>query len=261
MIISLVSDLHLASYSEYNDFFYSFLKNDHNADVLILAGDIITSYSKNNSFSDKFFGYISTQYRDIFYVLGNYEYYHSDLLTTKSKIKKITSRYGNICVLENDEIILKDTQFIFSPLWSEIKARDDHEMEELKKITDFNLIRIAPNQRKITIDDLNEEFSKNVDFIIKKLKKKQPTRKTVIVTHGAPSYQSENLFFYHSPITSFFCSDLEYIMEEYPHIKYWIHGHCHNVVDYKVVNTRVISNSIGYLSEIYTPKKNMIIEV
>lgn len=73
MKIAVASDLHLEHDSNIT------LKNDQQADVLILAGDIVPisllKHGKNRTKYIKFFKDVAAQFKYVMYVVGNHEYY------------------------------------------------------------------------------------------------------------------------------------------------------------------------------------------
>lgn len=70
-------------------------------------------------------------------------------------------------------------------------------------------------------------------------------RKTVVITHHAPSRSSIPSEFNGDPLSARYASDLEGLVgETKPAI--WVHGHIHTPVDYLLGETRVISNPRGY---------------
>jgi len=73
-------------------------------------------------------------------------------------------------------------------------------------------------------------------------------RKLVIVTHHAPSARSVHARFSANPLNPGYASNLEQLVEE-SQAALWIHGHVHHAADYRVGQTRVLSNPRGYPEE------------
>jgi Icc-related predicted phosphoesterase len=71
---------------------------------------------------------------------------------------------------------------------------------------------------------------------------------TVVVTHHAPHLGSIHRQFRSNLLSAAYASDLsELIARAGPDL--WVHGHTHLAVDYRVANTRIISNPRGYRHE------------
>ena len=70
----------------------------------------------------------------------------------------------------------------------------------------------------------------------------------VVVTHHGPSLLSVPTEFAGSIVNCFFTTDLEELIRTLkPAI--WVHGHAHNPLDYRVGETRVYANPLGYPGE------------
>jgi Icc-related predicted phosphoesterase len=73
-------------------------------------------------------------------------------------------------------------------------------------------------------------------------------RKTVVVTHHAPSSQAIAPIYAHDLATAAFVTDMEgFIRETGPSLR--VHGHVHQHFDYHVGNTKVVCNPRGYPGE------------
>jgi Icc-related predicted phosphoesterase len=71
--------------------------------------------------------------------------------------------------------------------------------------------------------------------------------KVVVVGHHAPSNQSIKPKYRDDAIMNgAYSSDLSEFILDHPKIKFWIHGHTHDVFDYMIGPTRVLCNPRGY---------------
>ena len=77
--------------------------------------------------------------------------------------------------------------------------------------------------------------------------KKQPA--VVIVTHFAPTPYSVADRYKNDPLSAAFASDFRQILNEYPEIRLWVHGHVHDKFDYIYNETRVVCCPFGYYWE------------
>jgi predicted MPP superfamily phosphohydrolase len=96
MKIQYLSDLHLERKIDYLDLVKSVVINKNNADILVLAGDILNFSLNEYEYSD-IFQYFSENWEYTLYIPGNHEYYNN---------------YYPLS-LEPIEIQLKDNVFFF----------------------------------------------------------------------------------------------------------------------------------------------------
>ena len=125
-------------------------------------------------------------------------------------------------------------------------------------MNDFRIIQYKDSI--FTPSDALFIHNQSLDWITRRLRE-YSNNKTVIVTHHAPSMKSHNDR-HSSGLEAAYCSSLEYVMDFNPHIKYWIHGHTHDNVNYKINETTVFSNQCGYHGEpTYREFQPAIIEI
>jgi Icc-related predicted phosphoesterase len=83
---------------------------------------------------------------------------------------------------------------------------------------------------------------------------------TVVVTHHAPHSGSVAERFESDLLTPAFASDLSQLIERYqPEL--WVHGHMHDCFDYRVGETRIVCNPMGYVNERNEFDPGLVIEV
>jgi Icc-related predicted phosphoesterase len=240
------------------------------ADCLLLAGDIcVAGYlaqnrndpaaRKHKGTVEKFFRTISDRYAYIFYVLGNHEHYHGDIIDSAIIIKQFIASLGlnknNIFILENEHhfFLSKKILIVGSTLWTDFNNNDPaskeacyYGMNDYRLITDDNrgfspdLSLTIHNNSKKYLESMIEEYK---DWSI------------IVMTHQGPSYKSVHPRFAHSTkLNGAFVSNLESLMKD--NVKMWVHGHVHNSFDYNVNNTRVLVNPRGYVNYELNPQFN-----
>lgn len=274
MKINFQSDVHIEFRAD--DFSVFDINNDNNADVLILAGDIVPVRLLPDVLP--FFDNVARQFPIVIYIPGNHEYYHGDIRTTDIKIRDILgSRYTlkNVIFLQNQWIAL-DTQTILfgSTLWTDMNKENHGSMFAIQKgLNDYRLIVDSDdcdskgNPRRLrprtTINKHHEsvaELKKMLHIIDNDPDFKNA--KVIVAGHHAPSYLSIAPKYKHDfDINGAYCSDLSDIMLDNPRIKLWIHGHVHNHFDYMIGETRVISNPRGYFGYNENPLFNPNLQV
>ena len=241
MKIAIASDIHL-------EFGPLEIKNTKKADVLILSGDICVAKKLYDAPKhwNKFFDVCSKEFKQVFYVMGNHEHYHSDFTQTYKTIKEYLGQYPNIQLLEKQHVLYEGIHFIGGTLWTDMNKEDPLTLFNIKNcMSDFRVIknngyRFLPETTVIE----HKDTLKFIDEIIKEVGTKQ---KYVFIGHHAPSdlsrherYSNENL------MSGAFISNLGDFIMNRPCIKLWTHGHTHDPFDYKIGKTRVVCNPRGY---------------
>jgi len=235
MKIQYCSDLHLEF--AHND---KYLKNKPLSvcgEILILAGDIVPLHDE--FFKNPFFSYISDNFEQIYWVPGNHEFYHKDIMEfSKSYNIKIRS---NINIVHNIELEYKNTQLIFSTLWSKISGINEKIIEQ--GVSDFDCI--SNKNKKIKAYDFNKLHKDSLSFIQETLNNKKS--KTVVITHHLPSSLCNSPNHNNSPINEAFCVELTRYIENC-NANFWIYGHSHyNQKPLYIGNTILLTNQLGYV--------------
>ena len=236
MKIQYVSDLHL----EYHD---EIIKLPVTAEYLALAGDI--GYPSKANYG-KFIEWCSDNYKCIFLIIGNHEYYHeNDMNTTKDKIVEIVSNFSNVYLLDNNKIEIEGWIVLGTTLWSHIPdiVNIDRYINDYKYINIYGMV--------IDSGVTNRLFESNVEWLTKEIRDADANNKKVIViSHHAPLQKGTSDPVYESTereINYAFSSDLAVLMRE--PVKLWIFGHTHWTCDFIHNNVRVVTNGIGYKNE------------
>jgi Icc-related predicted phosphoesterase len=275
MKIALASDIHL----EFGDIL---LKNEENADVLILSGDICTANQfkkkpKERMMVKDFFKRCSFQFPHVVYIMGNHEHYNFDTVDTYNRLKAELADLPNIHVLEKETWEHNDMTFVAGTLWTDMNKGDSLTLWHCNKgMSDFQVIknsnRMVQHKRNVyhesgrnedgtlvvksvdhyqtpskwSPEDSVEDHKKMMDYI--KIATENKTKQYVVVTHHAPSPISIAECYRHDTLMNgAFASDLSEFILNRPQIKLWTHGHMHNVSDYMIGDTRVVCNPRGYI--------------
>jgi Icc-related predicted phosphoesterase len=252
--VSIVSDLHL-------EFGYQTLPG---GDVLILAGDICESRSLQKDFlstkddiyepgkhpSWDFFKFECAKYNKVFYVMGNHEHYHGKFHKTYDTIKSVLPH--NVVLLEKECVEYNGVVFLGGTLWTDLNKGDPITVFTVKDyMSDYKYIQnYYPTKGlyyKLTPDFTVSEFRKTKEYF-KFVLEENRTKPVVVITHMAPSFQSVNAKYKDAGVTNAaYASELDEFILDNDNIKFWVHGHMHDPVDYMIGSTRVISNPRGYV--------------
>ena len=250
----LISDLHLEINEDYNYYVPAL------ADNLILAGDI----GRSNDERLKTFLYkTAKQFKAVFFVAGNHEYYHSSIELGKDKLNNIceSAPSKNIFFLDQKSILYKNLRLIGTTLWSEIPTSSFDIIS--KRLNDYHMITYK--NKLITPKQTTAFYNKNKAWLCNQLHNAKLNNEPVfVITHHSPLVkQTFNPVYYGSNLQPAFCSDLEYIIKENEHIKTWAFAHTHWSTSFKVNRTQLISNARGYSKleeKMFDPKKVFTIE-
>ena len=272
MKIAIASDVHL----EFGDLI---LKNEENADVLILSGDIcvasdfresdgLVESGKSQRYVD-FFSRCAFEFPKVLYVAGNHEHYYGDYAETFSTLRKYLGHIENLHILDKEHVVIGDVTFIGGTLWTDMNAQDPVTLAHIRGVmNDFRVIENSNEMVSYRTFDVNEEGTQIPTF------HKRPAKflpedtvqdhkkmleyihvntamlgKCVVVGHHAPSkasthprYQTEVI------VNGAYSSRLDQFILDHPQIKLWTHGHTHEEFDYMVGTTRVVCNPRGYIN-------------
>ena len=276
MKIQFVSDIHLETRkcAKFKDILIPV------APYLALCGDI--GYPTCELY-EPFLEYCSLNFKEVFYVLGNHEFYNdkrveklikykeyisaeqfqeiSEKIGVDSmegrvrKIRIICEKYPNIRLLERDTYRIPETDYIIigCTLWSNIKISPFL----LYNFNDFN--RICENNTELlqltTYNSLNNTDIDYIKNILNELydNKENKEYNVIVLTHHTPSYDIIDDKYKKDDkdnYNSFFANNYNSLIEEYSFIKAWICGHTHSCKKIIIGETIVTTNTYGYEHEI-----------
>ncbi|NLS07659.1 phosphatase [Rhizobium sp. P32RR-XVIII] len=254
MRIWIISDLHLEFGWPFDE-----LPPDK-ADVLICAGDVLT---KGVVPSIKWLAKFAPDVPIVF-VAGNHEFYNSCLHSDIPEARKAARDHPRLHFLENDAVDIGGIRFVGGTLWTDFRLFGRNPGVSMSYaqsgINDFKKIKFSktPYLKFKPIHAYGKHVETR-DYIAAELRERTG-RKTVVVTHHAPSPRSIDPAFRHDPLSGCYASDLEdLVYETGPAL--WVHGHVHHRNDYMVGSTRVVSNSRGYPGERTGFDPGLVIEI
>lgn len=248
MKIQIVSDLHL-EFADIN------IQNQTDADVLILAGDIMVASKVNKSESEygkrfrDFLKRVSGQFPHVIYIAGNHEFYSDGkFFGSLDELRQACMRHDNIYFLENDTKVIDGLIFVGGTLWTDMNKMDPLTMYTVSK--SMNDYRATVNDRngfrRIQPEDTVKRHQETLSYI-EQVVKENKDKPCVVVGHHSPSYMSiHDQYRNEKLMNGAYHSDLTPVMLDNPNIKLWIHGHTHFPFDYTIGECRVVCNPRGY---------------
>lgn len=261
MKIALVSDLHLE--------FAPIKLPPTEAEILLLAGDIVPiaylSEDRTDAESRKvqrrvehFIAESLSQYKQVFHIMGNHEYYKGCWDTAIEEFIEYWGRKApQVKVLNKEAVKLGDDLALWGgTLWTDFAGGNPIHMEVARDgMNDYNLIYREDSykgpylshydKRKLLPSDTQEEHE-NARYALKEAVEFLPDYKWLVMTHHLPSWRSIAENHADSPLNWAYASDLDPFIETHPQIHTWVHGHTHTNWDYKIEETRIVCNPRGY---------------
>lgn len=235
MRIQLASDLHTEMHRDGGMTIFNEILTD--ADVLVLAGDI--GCAKFPEDLQAAIGIAAEHYAHVIYVPGNHEYYGSSPEETRKLLKALP--FENVHTPENEAVTIAGQRFLCGTGWflPSLNESAQRHMNDFFQIRNF----------QPWVYEQNLAFRKALCSV---------EETDIVVTHHLPTDASISPRFVGSALNDFFVSDFDEFMG-IP--KLWLHGHTHDRKDYRVGNTRVVCNPLGYPTERTSFDPGLIIEV
>lgn len=230
--VHILSDLHL----EFADFELPVT----DADVVLLAGDIHLGREGRR--------WIRRHITDrpVIYVLGNHEFYRHAIPKLTDDLRAET--HGtHIHVLENEAVEIGGFTFLGCTLWTDFAIMQnvrDAKWAAEQDLADYQLIRHSPDFGRLRAGDTERMHIQSRVWLTERLAATNP-RKAIVVTHHAPSARSIPPRHAGDLLNAAFCSRMDSFLAG-SRVPLWVHGHTHHCVDYRIGETRVVSNQRGY---------------
>lgn len=237
MLFQYCSDLHLefdgnSRFLEKNPLIPS-------AEVLILAGDI--TYLRKDFYGNKFFDFISKNWKQTYFLPGNHEYYCGRDILSYDFSKPFAIR-ENVLLVNDCTIKIEEINLIFTTLWSKISKEKAPYIQN--SVSDFDCI--IYNGKRFNTDIFNNLHKKSMEFLKNEISKLKSERK-IIITHHLPSNLCDAEEFKNSILNEAFTVNITDFVEK-SNAEYWIYGHSHrNMPEITIGKTKLITNQFGYL--------------
>jgi len=237
MKIQFCSDLHL-EFPE-NARFLSKNPLELVGDILVIAGDMVTFHDMKKA--RDFIDIVSDQFSAVYWIPGNHEYYGSDIADKPSPLYERIR--DNVFLVNNQSIVDNGVRLVFSTLWSRISPVMERDLQ--RSLSDFSAIQYKGGTFTAGVFTMLHEECMNFLRDTFRIKLPEPT---VVVTHHVPTLINYPSVYRNSRLTEAFAVELsDFIADAAP--DYWIYGHHHiNVPDFKVDETIMVTNQLGYVS-------------
>ena len=241
----VLSDIHLEFYDKHDKgkVHPSMFMDVGLAPNLALCGDI--GYPTRPAYR-AFLDWCSNNYKTVFVVAGNHEYYTSKLAEPKSEreidteIDSICKRFPNVFFLQKRAVQLPEGRVLGCTLWSYIAPQNRLEAE--RYMNDYTLI---PDW---SVDLQRRRHLDHVQWLTSEIDHSEThDEPTVILTHHLPSYALIHREYRTSHGNYNFASHLDHLIK--PPLLGWFCGHTHKQMEYCHNGVHVLTNPIGYPNE------------
>lgn len=234
MKIQILSDTHNNAYTF-----------DKEAELIVHAGDFSNSLKGCIEFVNK----CNAEGKKHVFVLGNHDYYNSDIVTVLDFFKQ---NPGYNLLTYDNSIEIEGYTFVGGTLFTNFRANRlmyDNPLQftsnkQIARHGIYDFLAIKNRNRILVPDDYVTLFNMHYNNIMKY--KKQ--NKVVVVTHFPPHLACLDPYWGVHPTASslnpYFINDLDV-----KGFKLWISGHTHTAVDTTVDGCRLIVNPLGYPDE------------
>jgi len=234
MKIISYSDLHLEFGHDWR------MPADIDADILILAGDIIC-------FCDftPLVPFLRHWRKPVLFVAGNHEYYHAEIGAHSAAFTEWLKTYlPQTHFLNNEAVTINGVHFFGGTMWTDFASGSERPMQYAEQhMIDFKLIREREAQFTPECSvKLHDKFKADLEQWFDSVSEGP----CVVVTHHAPVADPKTKHAGSPLQPAFVCTDLYPLIEKF-HPDVWIYGHTHECGAHTVGKTRLISNQLGYL--------------
>jgi predicted phosphodiesterase len=207
-------------------------------DVLVVAGDLITRMERGVAWLLE-----RVTDRPVVYVGGNHEGYGTDLDRTLEKAR-LAAAGTNVFVMENDSVEIGGVIFYGAVGWTgfNLFGNPDREMVVAGDVmNDYKKVRRGgAYQYRLRPADTLKRHLETRAFLQRELSKPKTGRRVVVTHHG---FHAEAVRRGHERdlISAAYTS-----RDPIEGADLWLYGHTHESRDFKVGDTRVVTNSKGY---------------
>lgn len=248
MKLTLMSDLHLEFWEDPRKLIDNIVELTPQSDIIALAGDIGVLAQNYDDIERLLI--LLTQKGKVIYTPGNHEYYGRKFECGEADLQQL--RFN---LRHTKDLVINTGQ----PEWVEIQGCYNILVGtmwfEKKDYTDYEKWCLAD----FKVKNLEHYIYKyNDDFM--RMLEKTDKRNIIAISHHSPTYRSVGKKYIGSALNQFFCNNFDYLLED-KDVLLACHGHLHDAVDFRLGNTRVVSNPFGYPTEVSALWKPLTVEI
>jgi len=246
-----LSDLHLEA--------QSFGMALPRGDVLIIAGDLCHARCLDPARADCY----SIEQRDrtmrvideaigkfphVLLIAGNHEHYDGVFEETPELLRR---HLPGVTVLDDEAVEIEGIRFYGSTLWTDLSKQAEAEFTAIRKgMGEYFFVKTCSGGHEQPLAKLGPADTHRAHEVAWKCLREavtaEPQRPTVVITHHAPSRLGLNPRFSGSVLDAAYSSDLDNLIAAFENVPVWVHGHSHIAKTYRIGDTVVRSNALGF---------------
>ncbi len=237
--VLLWSDLHFEFWEKRQSLTDILDKEKVEADVLILAGDIVPWTDPGRMV--RIYNWFAERWPTVIAIRGNHELYGTSPETALQMYEFIRpALLPNVMIVPEQEVIETDgARFVCGTMWYQKTKYISGLKRQNGGVIPWNDFRYIKGAEHYVFDQ-NAAFNK---FLVDELRKDD-----ILVTHMLPSPQCVQPKYKGNPDNDFFVNDVtQLLLEREP--RYALFGHTHDSVDVMVGKTRCLANPLAYPGE------------
>lgn len=257
MRVQFVSDLHLEFPASGGTLA---LENvEGRTDLLVLAGDICTAKKAARGEFEPFFRHCAETFPRVVYIAGNHEFYGGDIEDAHDQLRAAVRVFPNISYLDRESVCVGAFNVWGATMWTDCNGNHETTKQMLKYgMNDYRAISCKSKQHwKLQPEDTYAIHKESLAALERHLEAAEGP--TLVVTHHAPTRLSLHPRYANDDfMNGGYQSDLIWLMQKYPGIPFWIHGHTHDSFCYKAPGTETIvrCNPRGYVTSLIADGEN-----
>lgn len=249
-----LSDLHLEAQS-----FQTALPN---GDVLIIAGDLCHARCLDPERIDRYSieqrGRVMRvvdealrKFQHVLLVAGNHEHYDGVFEDTTGLLR---THLPGTTVLDNDVVEIAGVRFFGGTLWTDLAGKSESEITAIRKgMGEYFFVKTRsedPGQPLAKLRPKDTHRAHETAWArLREAVAAEPHRQTVVITHHAPSSIGGNPRFSGNGLDPAYVSNRDEEIALFENVPVWVHGHTHIAKTYKIGDTIMRSNALGFAAK------------
>ena len=224
-------------------------------DVLIIAGDLCHARCLTAGPDDpaalkqrdrvlRLADAVRAQFAHVLLVIGNHDHYESLFSETAGQLR---AGLPGITVLDDETVEIDGVRFFGGTLWADFEGRTGLDAVR-KRCGEFFFVKVREadgSLRKFRPEDALAAFDATRAALDASLAAANGKR-TVVITHHAPSRQGLNPHHVGEDLNGAYASDLDDWIAGLADVPVWVHGHTHMRRLYRIGATQVRTDARGF---------------